>query len=185
MAPDWAPHVGETTIASGDPPRRFRPDAPYGVIVRHRGVNSEDVSFAGGKDPMFVHVSQRSGTVLDVATVVIGLLVGFPYLLCTMHFYVKPSRASRANHEPSACFRKAEARAFRDRFRPNHFIYRVEAIDPDTSVTIADYGAITDAEPGPYVEMAARIATTYWQANQPRFPEALIGGSVRVTAIVR
>jgi hypothetical protein len=84
-----------------------------------------------------------------------------------------------------ACFREAEARAFRDRFRPEHFIYRVEAIDPDTSVTIADYGAITDAEPGPYVEMAARIATTYWQANQPRFPEALIGGSVRVTAIVR
>jgi hypothetical protein len=83
-----------------------------------------------------------------------------------------------------ACFREEEARGFRDRFRSDHRIYRVELIDPATPVTIADYGAITDAEPGPYVEMAAQIAATYWNAIQPRFPEALIGGAVRVTAIV-
>jgi hypothetical protein len=76
------------------------------------------------------------------------------------------------------------ARAFRDRFRSDHKIYQVELIDPDTPVTIGDYGAITEAEPGPYVEMAARIAANYWNANQPRFPEALIGGAVKVTAIV-
>jgi len=83
-----------------------------------------------------------------------------------------------------ACFREEDARAFRDRFRPAHKIYRVELIDPETPVTIGDYGAITDAEPGPYVEMAAQIAATYWNATQPRFPEALIGGAVRVTSIV-
>jgi hypothetical protein len=32
--------------------------------------------------------------------------------------------------------------------------------------------------------MAAQIAATYWNATQPRFPEALIGGAVRVTSIV-
>ena len=70
-----------------------------------------------------------------------------------------------------------------DRFRPDHKIYGVELINPATPVTIGDYGAITDAEPGPYVEMAAQIAATYWNALKPRFPEALIGGPVRVTFI--
>ena len=79
-----------------------------------------------------------------------------------------------------ACFREEDARAFRDRFRAGHKIYRVELIDPETPVTI---GAITDAEPGPYVEMAAQIAASYWNATQLRFPEALIGGAVRVTSI--
>jgi hypothetical protein len=74
------------------------------------------------------------------------------------------------------------ATAFRDRFRSDHKLYRVELVDPDTPVTIGDYGA--EAEPGPYVEMAARIAASYWNATQPRFPEALIGGAVKVTAIV-
>jgi hypothetical protein len=83
-----------------------------------------------------------------------------------------------------ACFREEDARAFRDRFRPDHKIYRLELIDPETPVTIGDYGAITDAEPGPYVEMAAKMAATYWNASQPRFPEALIGGAVRVTSIL-
>jgi hypothetical protein len=83
-----------------------------------------------------------------------------------------------------ACFREEVARAFRDRFRSDHKLYRVELVDPDTPVTIGDYGAITEAEPGPYVEMAARIAASYWNATQPRFPEALIGGAVKVTAIV-
>lgn len=55
----------------------------------------------GRQIPMFLHESKRSGTVFNIAAVVIGLLVGFPYLLCTMHFYVKPSRSSRANPEPS------------------------------------------------------------------------------------
>src|SRR5690349_12766934 len=82
-----------------------------------------------------------------------------------------------------ACFREEDARAFRDRFRPDHKIYGVELINPATPVTIGDYGAITDAEPGPYVEMAAQIAATYWNALKPRFPEALIGGPVRVTSI--
>ena len=82
-----------------------------------------------------------------------------------------------------ACFREEDARAFRDRFRPDHKIYRVELIEPDTPVTIADYGAITDAEAGPYVEMAARMAVPYWNPTQPRFPEALIGGAVRVTGV--
>jgi hypothetical protein len=80
-----------------------------------------------------------------------------------------------------ACFQEEYAQAFRDRFRPDHKIYRVELIDPDTPVTIGDYGAIADAEPGPYVEVAARMAVHYWNAVEPRFPEALIGGSVRVT----
>jgi hypothetical protein len=79
-----------------------------------------------------------------------------------------------------ACFREEDARAFRDRFRPDHKIYRLELIDPETPVTIGDYGALTDAELGPYVEMAAQIAATYWNASQPHFPEALIGGPVRV-----
>jgi len=79
-------------------------------------------------------------------------------------------------------FGEEEARRFRDRFRTDHKIYRVELIDPDTPVTIADYGAIADGEPGPYVEMAARMAVHYWTPIQPRFPEALIGGAVRVTA---
>jgi hypothetical protein len=83
-----------------------------------------------------------------------------------------------------ACFREEEARAFRDRFRPDHKIYRVELIDPETPVTIGDYAAITEAEPGPYVEAAARMAASYWNAIQPRFPEALIGGAVRVTASI-
>jgi hypothetical protein len=83
-----------------------------------------------------------------------------------------------------ACFRQEDARAFRDRFRAGHKIYRVELIDPETPVTIGDYGAITDAEPGPYVEMAAQIAAMYWNATQLRFPEALIGGAVRVASIV-
>jgi hypothetical protein len=61
-----------------------------------------------------------------------------------------------------AWFREEEAQAFRDRFRPDHKVYRVELIDPDTPVTIADHGAITDAEAGPYVEMAARMAVPYW-----------------------
>jgi len=82
-----------------------------------------------------------------------------------------------------AWFREEEARVFRDRFRPDHKIYRVELIEPDTPVTIADYGAITDAEAGPYVEMAARMAVPYWNPTQPRFPEALIGGAVRVTGV--
>jgi hypothetical protein len=44
---------------------------------------------------------------------------------------------------------------------------------------------ITEPRPSPdYVEMAARIAASYWNATQPRFPEALIGGAVKVTAIV-
>jgi hypothetical protein len=81
-----------------------------------------------------------------------------------------------------ACFEEEQARAFRDRFKSGHKIYRVELIDPDTPVSIGDYGAITDAEPGPYVEMAARIAASYWNVTQPRFPEALIGGPVRVAA---
>ena len=81
-----------------------------------------------------------------------------------------------------AWFREEEARVFRDRFRPDHKIYRVELIDPETPVTIADYGAITQAEAGPYVEVAARMAIPYWNPIQPRFPEALIGGAVRVTA---
>ena len=81
-----------------------------------------------------------------------------------------------------ACFGEEQARAFRDRFKSDHKIYRVQLIDPDTPVSIGDYGAITDAELGPYVEMAARIAASYWNATQPRFPEALIGGPVRVTA---
>jgi hypothetical protein len=83
-----------------------------------------------------------------------------------------------------ACFREEDARAFRDRFRPGHKIYRVELVNPETPVTIGDYGAITDVEPGPYVEMGAQIAATYWKATQPRFPEALIGGAIRVTSIV-
>jgi len=81
-----------------------------------------------------------------------------------------------------ACFGEGEARAFRDRFRPDHKIYRVELVDPETPVTIGDYAAIAEAEPGPYVEAAAGMAARYWNAAQPRFPEALIGGSVRVTA---
>jgi hypothetical protein len=81
-----------------------------------------------------------------------------------------------------AWFREEEARVFRDRFRPDHKIYRVELIEPETPVTIADYGAITQAEAGPYVEVAARMAIPYWNPIQPRFPEALIGGAVRVTA---
>jgi hypothetical protein len=63
MAPDWAPHVARQlslVVIPREDSDQMR--TPYGVIVRHRGVNSEDVSFAGGKDPMFVHVSQRSGT---------------------------------------------------------------------------------------------------------------------------
>jgi hypothetical protein len=80
-----------------------------------------------------------------------------------------------------AWFREEEARAFRDRFRPDHKIYRVALIDPDTPVTIADYGVIIDAEPDPYVEMVARMAVPYWNPIQPRFPEGLIGGAVRVT----
>jgi hypothetical protein len=97
--------------------------------------------------------------------------------------------AARLAHFPAAvsrldcvfaCFREEDARVFRDRFRPDRKIYRVELIDPDTPVTIADYGAITEAELGPYVEMAARMAVHYWKAMQPRFPEALIGGPVRV-----
>ena len=74
-----------------------------------------------------------------------------------------------------ACFREEDARAFRDRFRAGHKIYRVELIDPETPVTI---GAITE----PYVEMAAQIAASYWNATQLHFPEALIGGVVRVTS---
>jgi hypothetical protein len=81
------------------------------------------------------------------------------------------------------CFREEDAQTFRNRFRPDHKIYRVELVDAETPVTIGDYGTITDAEPGPYVEMAAQIAATYWKATQPRFPEALIGGAVRVVSI--
>jgi hypothetical protein len=83
-----------------------------------------------------------------------------------------------------ACFGEKEARAFRDQFRPDHKIYQVELVDPDAPVTIADYSAITEAESGPYVEAAARMAATYWNATRPRFPEALIGGAVRVTASI-
>src|SRR6516165_11729907 len=82
-----------------------------------------------------------------------------------------------------ACFREEDAQAFRDRFRAGNKSYQVALIDPETPVTIGDYGAITDAEPGPYVEMAAQIAASYWNATQLRFPEALIGGAVRVTSI--
>jgi hypothetical protein len=83
-----------------------------------------------------------------------------------------------------ACFREEDARAFRDRFKSAYKIYRIELVDPDTVVTIGDYAAITDTDPGPYVEVAARKAATYWSAVQPRFPEALIGGDVRVTSII-
>jgi hypothetical protein len=83
-----------------------------------------------------------------------------------------------------ACFGEEEARAFRDQFRPDHKIYRVELVDPETPVTIGDYSAIAEAEPGPYVEAAARMAASYWNATRPRFPEALIGGAVRVTASI-
>jgi hypothetical protein len=83
-----------------------------------------------------------------------------------------------------ACFEEREARAFRDQFRPDHKIYRVELIDPETPVTIGDYAAIAEAQSDPYVEVAAQRAATYWNTAQPRFPEALIGGAVRVTASI-
>ena len=44
-----------------------------------------------------------------------------------------------------ACFEEKEARAFRDQFRPDHKIYRVELVDPETAVTIADYAAVAEA----------------------------------------
>jgi hypothetical protein len=95
-------------------------------------------------------------------------------------------RAVSRFHCVFACQTEEKARAFRDRFRfrQSDHIYRVEPVGSDTTITMGDYAAITDAAPGPYVEMAARIAADYWDAEQPRFPEALIGGAVRVIAVI-
>lgn len=46
---------------------------------------------------MFLHETTRSGTAFNVAAVILGLFVGFPYLLLTMHFYVKPSQSFDAS----------------------------------------------------------------------------------------
>jgi hypothetical protein len=48
-----------------------------------------------------------------------------------------------------ACFREEEARAFRDRFRSDSKIYRVELVDPDTLVTIGDSRGYLASWPSP------------------------------------
>src|SRR5262245_23347181 len=98
----------------------------------------------------------------------------------TVRLIAFPMAVSRL-HCVFAWIREKDARAFRDRFRPGYLIYRVEPVDPDTTVTIGDYGTITDSEARAYVTAIVR----YWSANQPHLPEALIGGAVRVTAILR
>jgi hypothetical protein len=50
---------------------------------------------------MFVHQSKRGHTGFNIAAILIGALFGFPYLLCTVHFYVKPPRLSRDEKEAS------------------------------------------------------------------------------------
>ena len=40
---------------------------------------------------MFIVETSRSKTLANVAAILIGLLVGFPYLLFTVHLYGKPS----------------------------------------------------------------------------------------------
>ena len=48
-------------------------------------------ALAAGGLRMFIVETSRSKTLANVAAILIGLLVGFPYLLFTVHLYGKPS----------------------------------------------------------------------------------------------
>ncbi len=77
-----------------------------------------------------------------------------------------------------------QARTFRDMSRPGHTIYEVE---PETGAELyrGDFGLLSQGVPNlAYVEYMPAIAAHYWRRVPGEHVEVLVGGVVKVVAVV-
>lgn len=81
------------------------------------------------------------------------------------------------------CEDVASAKAFRDRFAQGSQIYEVE-IEATTLTHDGNYDALTDMADGPTVETIQASAASYWRDEPKGIKEILVGGALKILAII-